>query len=192
MKIEYEATFENIEKDDLRKKLKEVGAEMVRDEFLQKRVTLNLPKGHEMKDTWLRVRDEGDRITMTLKTVNGDKIENQKEIELKVDDFESAVLMLKTIGCVQKSYQETKREIWSLDGVDVMIDEWPYLEPFVEIEGKSEEVVKKVSKELSFDYAKARFCCVSTLYAEKYNVSEKFVNSDIKEIVFDGKNPFLK
>lgn len=192
MKVEYEATFEDVDKDDLRKKLKEAGAKLVKDEFLQKRVTLNLPKGHEMKDTWLRVRDEDGKITMTLKTVNGDKIENQKEIELKVDDFDSAVLMLETIGCEQKSYQETKREIWNLDGVDVMIDEWPYLEPFAEVEGENEEGVRNVSEKLDFDYQDAKFCCVSKLYSEKYGVSEDEINNEISEITFESPNPFLK
>jgi len=191
MKIEYEATFENVDKDEVRKKLKNVGAKLVKKELLQKRETFHLPESHVMKSAWLRVRDEGGRITMTLKTVDGDKIENQKEIELKVDDFESATLLLQSIGCRKKSYQETKREIWELDGVEIMIDEWPYLEPFVEIEGTSEADVMSVSEKLGFDYEKAKFCCVSTLYEEKYDISECEVNI-IPEITFKKPNPFVK
>ncbi|NBS41741.1 hypothetical protein EBS80_03705, partial [bacterium] len=60
MHIEYEATFENVDKDAIRAKLKEAGATLVRPEFVQKRVVFNLPKGHEIPGGWLRVRNEGD------------------------------------------------------------------------------------------------------------------------------------
>lgn len=192
MKIEYEATFTNIDKDEIRNKLKNAGATLKHSEFLQKRITFNFPKGHEIDGGWLRVRDEGDKITMTLKVVDGENIENQKEVTLNVDNFSEAELFLKTIGCRKKSYQETKRELWILDNVEITIDEWPYLEPLVEIEGKSEEKVKNISKRLGFDYKQAFFGCVSPLYAKKYNVSEEFINNHVPEIIFKGKNPFKK
>lgn len=190
MKIEYEATFSNINKDEIRERLKKSGAVLVRPEFLQKRCTFNLPTGHEINGGWLRVRDEGNKITMTLKIVDGEKIENQKEIILEVDNFSEAEDFLILLGCRKKSYQETKRETWELDGVEVDIDEWPYLEPYVEVEGESEEEVKKVSEKLGFDYNKAIFCCVTTLYNIKYGTPEEIINNQIPEITFEGKNPF--
>ncbi len=191
MKIEYEATFLDIKKDEMRGKLKQAGAVLARPEFLQKRVTLSLPAGHEISGGWLRVRDEGDKITMTLKVVDGTQIHNQKEINLQVDDLEEAVKLLETMGCRKKSYQETKRELWILDGVEIMIDEWPFLEPYVEVEGQSEEAVKSVSEKIGFDYGQALFCCVSTLYHLKYGVAEEVINNQMPEITFDGKNPFV-
>ena len=191
MKIEYEATFPNINKDEIRQRLQDAGAVLMRPEFMQKRVTFKLPAGHEINGGWLRVRDEGDKITMTLKVVDGDKIENQKEINLKIDDFEEAVKFLETMGCQKKSYQETKREIWILDDVEIAIDEWPFLEPYVEVEGKSEEAVKNVSEKLDFDYGKALFCCVTTLYNMKYGTSEEIINNQTPEIIFGGNNPFV-
>lgn len=79
-KIEYEATFINIDKAAMRNVLRKAGATLVRPECLQTRAVFHLPKGHKMKGGWLRVRDEGDKITMSLKVVDGDKIENQKEV----------------------------------------------------------------------------------------------------------------
>lgn len=190
MKIEYEATFPNIDKDKIRERLKKAGAVLLRPEFLQKRCTFNLPSGHEINGGWLRVRDEGDKITMTLKVVDGEKIENQKEIILEVENFSEAENFLVSLGCCKKSYQETKREIWNLDGVEVDIDEWPHLEPYVEVEGESEEMVKKVSEKIGFDYSQALFCCVTTLYQMKYGTPEEVINNQIPEITFEGKNPF--
>jgi adenylate cyclase class 2 len=102
MKIEYEATFPDVDKREVREKLLAVGATLVKPEFLQKRVVFNLPKGHEIPGGWMRVRDEGDRITMSLKVVDGEHIENQKETCLTVDDFDEAVNLLLSLGCEKK------------------------------------------------------------------------------------------
>ncbi len=190
MDIEYEATFVDVDKEIIRGKLKKVGAELVRPEFLQKRKTFELPVGHEIPGGWLRVRDEGDKITLSLKIVDGNKIENQKEICLKVNDFENTCNLLQTIGCVQKAYQETRRELWKIDDVEITIDEWPFLEPFVEIEGQSEQVVRQVAEKLGFEWGQAKFCAVDVLYAEKYGISEDRIDNHTSEILFDMKNPF--
>lgn len=192
MQIEYEATFANVDKDDVRNKLKAVGAELVKPEFMQRRRNFNLPKGNEIEGGWIRIRDEKDKITMTLKVINGDRIHDQKEINLKIDNFNAAEEFLISLGCTIKSYQETKRELWSLDNVEICIDEWPYLEPFVEVEGLSEEDVKKVSEKIGFNYGEALFCGVATLYSKKYNIDYNIVDKEIPKITFEMPNPFLK
>lgn len=192
MYIEFEATFPNVKKSDARAKLKKAGAKLVRKEFLQRRSVFNLPTGHEIKGGWLRVRDEGNKITMSLKIVDGDKIENQKEIQLKIDNFDEGIAFLETVGAERKAYQETKRELWELNGVEITIDEWPFLEPFIEIEGKSEDEVKEIAKKLGLDYSKAKFCSVDTLYSDKYGFPEDRFNNQTPQVTFDMENPFLK
>lgn len=191
MNIEYEATFPNINKNSLRIRLKKAGAKLIRQEFMQKRIVFHLPKGHEIKGGWIRVRDEGDKITMSLKAVNGEKIEDQKEVCLKVDSFDQAVLFLESIGCVKKAYQESKRELWMLDNVEITLDEWPFLEPYLEIEGKSETVVEHAAKKLGLDYAQAIFGAVDTLYSQKYNLSSDIISNHTPLIIFSGENPFI-
>lgn len=192
METEYEATFLEVDKDEIRALLKSVGAQLIKPEFMQRREVFTLPSGHEIKGGWLRVRDEGDKITMSLKVVDGEGISSQKETQLKVDSFENASSLLRAIGCSQKSYQENRRELWTLDGVEITIDEWPYLEPFVEVEGHSEEEVMEVSKKLGFDYSKAHFGAVDTLYSQKYGVDQKIINEETPRITFEDKNPFIK
>ena len=191
MKTEFEATFCNIDKEAVQKALKEIDAVRLSPEFLQKRVVFDLPKGHEIPGGWLRVRQEANGATMSLKAVTGDKITDQRETQLRVDDFDTAVEFLKEIGAKQKSYQENKRERWTLDGVEVTIDEWPFLEPFVEVEGRSEKVVRDAAQKLGFNYADAKFCAVGTQYAEKYNLPDIFINKNVPKIVFGMENPFL-
>ena len=191
MDIEYEATFINVDKEKIREKLKMVGAELVKPEFLQKRVVFDMPDGHAIKGGWLRIRDEGDKTTMSLKVVDGDKIENQKEISLEISDFQKAESLLVATGCQKKAYQENKRELWLLNGVEITLDEWPFLEPFVEIEGKSEELVKKTAQELGFSYKEALFCSIDTLYCKKYGILPEVINNKTPYIKFDGRNPFI-
>ena len=37
--------------------------------------------------------------------------------------MEKARELLNTLGCQERAYQETKRELWKLDGVEITIDE---------------------------------------------------------------------
>ena len=190
MDVEYEGKFLNIDKEEMRHRLKKIGARLERSEYLQRRIPFRLPKEKQSKNSWLRVRDEGDKITLSLKMVDGEGIEGQKEICLEVDNFDNAVKLLEAIGCEPKSYQETKRELWKLEGAEITIDEWPFLEPFVEIESSSEEDVKKVAEKLSFNYADAIFGGVGKLYKLKYGIHPDEVNN-LPKIVFDMKNPFI-
>lgn len=67
MKTEYEATFLDINKEELVAKLRSLGATLERQEYMQRRVTLELPKERRDPNTWLRVRDEGEKNNTYLK-----------------------------------------------------------------------------------------------------------------------------
>ena len=193
-KIEFEATFLDVDKDDIRGRLGKVGAELVKEETFMKRYTFELPEGHRKEGAWLRVRDEGDKITMTYKRITDagrDKIENQKEIEFTISDFDVGVAFLEMIGCHKQAYQETRREIWKYLDCEIMIDEWPHLEPLVEVEGDSECSVRRVCEMLGFDWDEAKFVSADYFYADKYGLKPLDV-CEIPRLCFDDENPFLK
>lgn len=190
MKIEYEAKFANIDKNAIRKKLKDLGAKRVIPERLLRRYNFDFPKGHDIEHGWVRIRDEGDKLTMSIKIAAGDSIEGQKEACVVIDDLDEAMEFVKAVGCTQKAYQETLRETWKLDGAEVVIDTWPYLEPLMEIEAVSEAVVREVAQKLKLDYTKALFCSTTQLYADRYGIDHRVVNHTPK-LTFDEKNPFV-
>jgi adenylate cyclase class 2 len=103
----------------------------------------------------------------------------------------TAVDFLNSIGCRNKAFQESKRELWMMGDIEITIDEWPFLEPFVEIEGKGEKEVKEISEKLGFNYNKAYFGGVDGLYQKKYGVSKNKINNKTDEILFNGENPFI-
>jgi adenylate cyclase class 2 len=192
MKTEYEATFLDIHREDLTKNLKGLNANLERPEYMQRRVTLELPKEKQDPNTWLRVRDEGDKVTLTLKSVDGKTITGQKEILVEVNDFGDTVALLESIGCERKSYQESRRELWRLGDVEIAIDTWPFLATYVELEGPSEEAVKEAADQLGFDYSTAIFDTVNGIYKQKYGKTLDELDREIlKSFTFDIKNPFV-
>ena len=195
MKIEYEATFPDVDKEDARQRLKKIHATLVRPEFLQKRIVLVLPRGHEVQGGFVRVRDEGDKITVTFKIVGSEHITDQRETLVIVNDFDASVELLKDIGCIPEAYEESMRELWIIDGVEVTIDDWPFLGSLVEVEGKSEDEVKLISAKLGFEWKRARFCTAGTLYKEKYGLGPIDLAKKtgvMTKLAFNAKNPFLE
>jgi len=184
MKTEFEATFYPIDKDRLRQKLKNVGAKLSKPEFMLKRKTYEPPP--DIKKGWLRVRDEQDQITLAYKKIEGqkNKISDQKEIEIMVDDFEKACQFIEVIGCKQKSYQENTREIWHYQGLEICLDTWPGLKPLIEIEGQNENDVKSLALKLGFDWQKVIFDCVALLYLNELSIPRKVVQR-IPVLTFD-------
>src|SRR3989344_5230473 len=164
MDIEYEAVFFPVVKEDIRERLKKAGAVLIYPEYLQKRIAFHLPLGHEIKGGWARVRQEADNITLSVKVVDGHGIENKREVFLVVDNFDNAELLLTSLGCRKKAYQENKGELLKMDNVEVTIDEWPYLDPFVEIEGLNEKDVGEAAKKLGFIWKEAIFHSVDYMY----------------------------
>lgn len=183
MHIEFEATFTGVDKDAMRERLRTAGATRAREEFLMRRTVFNPPIA--IPGGWMRVRDEGDRITMSLKVVDGDNIEDQKEVQIVVDDFDQAVAMLEAIGARRKAYQETKRELWVLDGAEVTIDSWPGLRPFVEVEATDEAMVRVVADKLGFDWGDAKFCEVSRVYEEELGIPPDVMKNKMPIITFE-------
>ncbi len=184
MNIEYEATFIKINKDQMRQKLKEVGAKLIKPEFLMKRIVFHPPK--EIKNGWMRVRDEQDKITMSLKIITGSKITDQKEVELTITDFDEGCKFLEAIGAKRKSYQETKREHWHYDGAEITIDTWPALNPFVEIESDNEKIVKEVSEKLGFIWQDAYFGATDEIYEKELGIPREIINQKTSEITFEN------
>ena len=94
---------------------------------------------------WIRLRDEGDQVTLSYKQLFDRTIHGTKEVSLIVGDYKKAKKFLVAIGINPYSYQETKREQWMLGRTEITIDTWPWVPPFLEIEAEDEKSVKAVA-----------------------------------------------
>jgi adenylate cyclase class 2 len=97
---------------------------------------------------WLRLRDTGDQITLTYKKIRHDGVDGVDEIETTVGDLSATNALLGHLGYHPKAYQENYRTSYRIATVQVEIDEWPRLDPYVEIEAGSIEEVHQVANQL--------------------------------------------
>ncbi len=178
MTTEIEAKWTAIDPQRLRVKLRSVGAVLVHPERLMRRKVFDFPNQRFRKmGGWVRVRDEGDKVTMSYKQLDDRSLHGTKEITLVVDSFDQAVDLITALGLEQKSYQETKRETWQLNGAEVTVDTWPWIPPFVEIEADKEETLRAVAAVLDLPWERAKHGSVETAYQEHYDVTEDDIDS---------------
>lgn len=167
MKTEIEAKFLHVNPNDIRHRLEAAGATCKQPMKDMRRVIFR-SDDMDSRHAYLRVRDEGYRVAMTYKQFDEMSLTGAKEIEFSVGDYEAAVELLKTIGLEARSVQETRREIWELGDAEVVIDEWPWIDQFIEIEASSEAAVKDAAEKLGFDWNDAAFGDIMTAYRAEY------------------------
>ena len=187
MKPEIEAVFLGIDKDKLRKTLEILSAKLLVPERMMKRIVFD-----QGEHAFARVRDEGDKIVATYKRFDDHTITGAKEVNVVVDNYENMITFLKECGIRAKKYEESLRETWELDGVEIDIDTWPWLPTYVEIEGPTVEKTLEISRRLGFETDKAIYGAVDDIYEIYYDdVSAKDVRG-WPEIVFGHKPDGLK
>jgi len=191
MKAEIEVKFLDIEHDTMREKLRAIGGICEQPMRLMSRITIDSPTMHE-KNAFLRVRNEGHRVTMTYKQFDALSVDGAKEIEVMVEDFDKTVQILQAAGLSFDSFQETKRETWRVDDAEVVLDEWPWLDPYIEIEAGSEARLKEVASLLGLDWSEAVFGDVMVAYRAQYpHLTEKDTVGRIAEVKFGLPLPDL-
>ncbi|HKB88860.1 MAG TPA: class IV adenylate cyclase [Patescibacteria group bacterium] len=192
MKTEFEIKFLNIDEEKLHKKLQALGGRLIKVKKLMRRQTFDLPeKILSGQKKWIRVRDEGDRVTMTFKNViDKDKIDGTKEIEIIVDDFDKTVELASAVNLVKASYQENYREEWKFKNCSITVDTWPGLSPFVEIEGENEEIVKSVASKLNFNIKRGEFGSIDYIYHKVLGIETSKFNK-LPVLTFNNFNKVL-
>ena len=163
MHTEYEVRVLNIDKEKVIKKLKKIGAVFQWDQVQRRYVYDFIPK---LKGKWIRLRTNGIRTTLTIKDIVSSKIDGTRELEVEVDDFDNTNKILNELGYEAKGYQENRRCQYVLDDVEIDIDDWPYLDTYLEIEGPSEERVYEVLKLLGYKEADSTTRDVDGIYID--------------------------
>ncbi|HSQ97639.1 MAG TPA: CYTH domain-containing protein [Rickettsiales bacterium] len=170
MEKELEAKYFIEDEDLMREQLKGAGLECVKPKVLMRRKTFDTG----IKGKWIRIRDEGNKTTMTFKNITGATINDVSEEETTVGSFDKACNIINQTDYKEKSFQENYREVWQNNEVEVVIDTWPYLKSYIEIEAKSVDIIKKYSETFKFNFSKdAFFGSVDVLYENQYKIPPK-------------------
>ncbi len=165
MQIEYELRILEIDTSSIVSKLKELGAVHIKDRSM-KRLSYKLPTDPAVLERWMRLRDDGEKIVLTIKEIHEYTIDGTKETEIIVNDFEQTKNLLLKLGFEANAYQENKRSSWMLDDVEIEIDSWPKIPPYLEIEGKNKESVEKMVEKLGFRLDMTTGLGVKQIYAK--------------------------
>lgn len=191
--IEYEAKFYPVDKGLLRKALKDIGGDLKTAERKMRRIMFDERVYPGLKPNYLRIRDEGDCVRLSVKfhASKDGKIEDQKEIDVEVSDFDKCVEIFRALDITFNLYQETLRETWLIGKAEVVIDTWPGLEPFVEIEANSEEEVHSIATKLGFDWGDRIITSVVEIYMDVYDLSSDQTLTLLEYCTFEN-NPFAQ
>ena len=178
MNTEIEERVLEIDKDKVIAKLEELGAKKIGDWHQKRYVYDFIPK---RENEWIRLRTNGKETTLTYKNIESKDISGTKELEIVVSDFEETNQLLKIMGYTPRSFQENLRTRYYLDHIEIDIDTWPLIPTYLEIEGNSEEDVKRVEKLLELNESKVTTMNCQDIYLEEYGID---INQ-IEELKFD-------
>ena len=131
MHTEYEVRILNIDVEEVKRRLDNIGAKFEWDRLQQRYVYDFIPK---IPGKWIRLRTNGDKTTLTIKNLVSSRVDGTQELEIEVDDFDRTNLILKELGYEAKGYQENRRIQYTYNGVEIDIDYWPLIPTYVEIE----------------------------------------------------------
>lgn len=193
---EIEIKFLEIDPTKVEKDLLSLGAKKAGD-YHYRRIVFDYPDFRlDNRGAWLRLRDEGDKITFTFKQRLGRSAhahvndEGMYERETIVEDFDATREILLKTGLIEKMYQENKRTIYVLNDVEFDIDTWPLLHPYLEIEGKDWDAVYTAAETLGFKREDAKVFSTNQIYRLKNLDDRNYTKLTFDEQIERTENRF--
>ena len=167
---EIECRFLEIDKEKIIKKLRELGAEDYGESHIEETVIYDKELKWLDEHRFVRIRKVGDKVKLTYKDQKIQTVDGTFEIEFEIEDYQKAELLFEKIDLLPFRHQEKIRHSFKLGGVSIDIDTWPLIPTYLELEGESEEDLKKAAKLLDLDWQKADFHNARWVIENVYNI----------------------
>jgi adenylate cyclase class 2 len=166
LEIEVKFLVENLA--TVRRRLEGAGGTLSKPRIYERNVRFDTPwESLMLQGKLLRLRQD----TVARITFKGEPEETRpsearirEEIEMEVEDFDTAVAILEKIGFEQVQLYEKYRATFQLDRVEVVLDEMPF-GYFVELEG-SERAIRSAADVLRLEWGKRILSNYLALMAE--------------------------
>ena len=179
---EYEAKYLDIDVLVYRRRLRAIGAKLVHSNTRMVRTIFDCCD----KDGFVRLRHEGDKVTLTSKIFGG-KYPEEHEVTI-CEPYENGIAFLTSIGLKKKAVQETMREKWNIpshkDVNEIVFDMIPGIPTYMEIDCKSEAALHYIESKLGLDTSKRRYGSFDKQYLEYYGIPKDVINADTPSITF--------
>lgn len=196
MPLEYEYVFRNYNKKEVIKNIKKNDGYKV-GHYIFKVMIFIHPLNKE--GTYIRVRDEGHKITLTYKYQDS-KTEFSNEDEITIDNFDTAVNILHGIGCKTKYYYEKLREIWNIKNSEIIFDINPGVPERMEVESPTLKELNNLTTKLNLNEFKVSDPTKSitedlygfTISKTILNLTFDSVKKELLPLVKKNKSEFIK
>jgi len=190
IEVEYEGRILDINPEDIRQRAKAIGGKCKAPLTLYRRSVFKLC---DVERGFVRVRDEGNKTTMTAKIFKNKDFPEEYELDIK-DSFESGQAFLRALNLTEKAYHETIREKWfiprRIGGIsqlcELTIDYIPGLPPYSEIECKSQTDLRRACKLLGVKYSDLLFGGYGNVFVHYYGMAANDINNVIPRLTFKG------
>jgi len=135
---------------------------------------INIVKKYSINpNKWIRIRTDGVTTTIATKYINRAtstlineyNIDAVDETEMQISDFNIGIELMKQLGYFFRNYQEKRRIMYmSENGLEIDIDFWPMIPPYLEIEGKKEEDIYNMVNILGFKKTDVKIANTDDIY----------------------------
>jgi len=165
MPKEYEYRFNNYNKKDIISKLKELDAKYLGT--FKFRVIVFIDQNNSEK--YIRVRDEGYRVTMTIKNNLTDKFPIENEVI--INNFDEGINILLQLNCKKKYYYEKYREIWNYKNSEIIFDMNPGIPELMEVESSTKKELDILCKKLDLNISNYQGFSNNIMYSELFGIT---------------------
>ena len=176
MAQEIEVKFPLRDRQELTRKLHDLGAQRLYPETFEDNIVLDRRGELRTKGALLRVRKFGKYSLATYKgpmSIEGG-VKSREEVQTGVESFELAIELLDAVGFKPVFRYQKFREVWRLSDVEIVLDRTPIGEYF-EIEGPI-DLIRSISSELGMNMDQA----IRQTYADLYRQARR-TRSDLPE-----------
>jgi adenylate cyclase class 2 len=166
-------------------KLNEFGATMIQSRVYERNLRFDTPEGSlSSQHKVLRLRQDNN-VYITYKNggIIQDGIQQRQEIEISVNDFDTAQRLLNALGYEVLMVYEKYRTIYELKTVLVTLDKMPFGD-FVEVEGSSAENIRTTSLQLGLNWENR----ILESYTGIFNQVCAAHNLKFQDLTFDNFN----
>ena len=168
--------FLEIDKKEILKKLERIKAKAIDNRVLKEIIFYDQAGDFVKSHRFIRLRQDGKNNFLAYKHHKSQgkdisKVDDVVEVEITVDSFDQAKMLLEKIGFIAFREQEKERQSFSINDCLVDIDTWPVIPTYLEIEGPTESKLKDIADKLGLDWDKAYFGSARDVIEKVYNIN---------------------
>lgn len=153
--VEIEVKILDVNVSKIKKTLRKIGAKQILKPTLFQEWYFRIPgiTKKEKEFYSFRLRSEGKKNILTIKIKKKDaSYLVSKETEIEVSSAENTKTLLAVLRFKVFRQRKKIREIYKIDNVKIMIDQYPGIKPYIEIESTRKKDVSDFVRKLGYSF----------------------------------------